>query len=91
MARKRREEDKVLYKCNAIVLPQFYQTERLFRSHDQMGHQGINEGYQRILIRFEWPGMKKACEKWVIAVNPTGEGSQKIAISIAVNRVIRIQ
>ena len=23
--------------------------------------------YQRILKRFEWPGMKKACEKWVTA------------------------
>ena len=32
-----------------------------------MGHQGINKVYQRILKRFEWPGMKKACEKWVRA------------------------
>ena len=63
----RREEDKVLYKYNAIVLPQLYQTELLFRSQDQMGHQGIDKVYQRILKRFEWPGMKKACEKWVTA------------------------
>ena len=35
---KRREDDKVLYNNNAIVLPQLYQTEVLFRSHDQMGH-----------------------------------------------------
>ena len=63
VARKRRDEDKVLYKYNAIVLPQFYRTELLFRSHDQMGHQGIDKVYQRILKRFEWPGMKKACEK----------------------------
>ena len=34
VACKRREEDKVLYKHNAIVLPQLYQTELLFRSHD---------------------------------------------------------
>ena len=67
MACKRREEDRVLYKYNAIVLPQLYQTELLFRSHDQMGHQGIDKVYQRILKRFEWPGMKKACEKWVTA------------------------
>ena len=40
---KRREEDKVLYKYNAIVLPQLYQTELLFRSYDQMGHQGIDK------------------------------------------------
>ena len=64
---KRRDEDKVLYKYNAIVLPQLYQTELLFRSHDQMGHQGIDKVYQRILKRFEWPGIKKACEKWVTA------------------------
>ena len=63
VACKRREEDKVLYKYNAIVFPQLYQTELLFRSHDQMGHQGIDKVYQRILKRFEWPGMKKACEK----------------------------
>ena len=67
VACRRREEDKVLYKYNAIVLPQLYQTELLFRSHDQMGHQGIDKVYQRILKRFEWPGMKKACEKWVTA------------------------
>ena len=65
VACKRREEDRVLY--NAIVLPQLYQTELLFRSHDQMGHQGIDKVYQRILKRFERPGMKKACEKWVTA------------------------
>ena len=34
VACKRREEDRVLYKYNAIVLPQLYQTELLFRSHD---------------------------------------------------------
>ena len=38
VACKRREEDKILYKNNARVLPQLYQTELLFRSHDQMGH-----------------------------------------------------
>ena len=48
VACKRREEDKILYKNNAIVLPQLYQTEFLFRSHDQMGHQGIDKVYQRI-------------------------------------------
>ena len=55
----RREEDKVLYKYNAIVLPQLYQTDFLFRSHDQMGDQGIDKVYQRILKHFECSGMKK--------------------------------
>ena len=67
VACKRREEDQVLYKYNAIVLPQLHQTELLFRSHDQMGHQGIDKVYQRIPKCFEWSGMKKACEKLVTA------------------------
>ena len=57
------KEGRVLDKYNAILLPQLFQTELLFRSHDQMGHQGIDKVYQRILKRFEWPGMKKACER----------------------------
>ena len=59
VACKRRDEDKVLYNYKAIVLAQLYQTEHLFRSHDQMGHQGIDKVYQRILKHFEWPGMKR--------------------------------
>ena len=55
------EEDKVLNKNNAIVLPQLYQTEVFFRAHEQMGHHGIDPE------NFEWPGIKKACEKWVPA------------------------
>ena len=46
VACKRRNEDKVLYKYNAIVLPQLHQTELLFRSYDQMGHQGSDKVYQ---------------------------------------------
>ena len=53
MASKRREEGKVLYKYNAIALPQLYQTDFLIRSY-QMGHQGIVKVYQRILKRFEF-------------------------------------
>ena len=67
VACKRKEEDKVLYKYNSIVLPQLYQTELLFRSHDQMGHQGLDKVYNRIQKRFEWPGLKKTCEKWIAA------------------------
>ena len=95
MAFKRREEDKVLYKYFAIVLPQLYQTEFLFRSHDQMGHQGIDKVYQRILKRFEWPGMKKACEKWVTACLSCQQvkavhlqSIESSALSFAVDRVI---
>ena len=30
-----------------------------------MGHQGIGKVQQRILHRFDWPGLRKACERWV--------------------------
>ena len=39
VACKRKDEEKILHKHNLIILPQLYQTEVLFRSHDQMGHQ----------------------------------------------------
>ena len=64
---KRKDEEKILHKHNLIILPQLYQTEVLFRSHDQMGHQGIDKVQQRILHRFDWPGLRKACERWVNA------------------------
>ena len=67
VACKRKDEEKILHKHNLIILPQLYQTEVLFRSHDQMGHQGIDKVQQRILHRFDWPGMRKACERWVNA------------------------
>ena len=67
VACKRKDEEKILHKHNLIILPQLYQMEVLFRSHDQMGHQGIDKVQQRILHRFDWPGLRKACERWVNA------------------------
>ena len=67
VACKRKDEEKILHKNNLIILPQLYQTEVLFRSHDQMGHQGTDKVQQRILHRFDWPGLRKACERWVTA------------------------
>ena len=67
VACKRKDAEKILHKHNLIILPQLYQTELLFRSHDQMGHQGIDKVQQRILHRFDWPGLRKACERWVNA------------------------
>ena len=67
VACRRKNEEKILYKHNLIILPQLYQTEVLFRSHDQMGHQGKDKVQQRIIHRFDWPGLRKACERWVNA------------------------
>ena len=65
VACRRRDEAKILHKHNLIILTQLYQTEVLFRSHDQMGHQGIDK--VQPLPRFDWPGMRKAYERWVDA------------------------
>ena len=88
VACRRRDEDKTLYKYNAIVLPQLYQTELLFRSHDQMGHQGIDKLYQRILKCFEWneKGMREVGNSK--SVMPTRLGSKEIAISFTIDRVV---
>ena len=87
---RRKEEDKILCNDNATVLPQHYQTELLFRSLDQMGHQGNDEVYQRILKRFEWPGMMKAREKWVTSCLAYQQvrDPRTTAISFTVDRVI---
>ena len=53
VACRRKDEEKILHKHNLIILPQLYQTELLFRSHDQMGHQGIDKVQQRILHWFD--------------------------------------
>ena len=50
---RRKYEEKILHRHNFIILPQLYQTEVLLRSHDQMGHQGIDKVQQRILHRFD--------------------------------------
>ena len=60
VACRRKDEEKILHRHNLIILPQLYETEMLFRSHDQMGHQGIDKVQRRILNRFDWPGLRKA-------------------------------
>ena len=85
-----RGKDRVLYKYNAIVLPQLYQTELLITSHDHKGHQGIDKVYQINFKCYEWPGMKKKRGKngkhdvcHIIRLK-----SQEIEFPIAVIRVI---
>ena len=51
-----REETKRKFYTNIIILPQLYQREVLFRSD---GNQGIDNVQQRILHRYDWPGMRE--------------------------------
>ena len=65
VACRRKVGEKILQKHNIIIPPQLCQAEVLLRSHDQIGHQGIDKVQQRILHRLDWPGLRKACERWV--------------------------
>ena len=54
VACRRKDEEKILHKHNLIILPQYYQTVQ-------------DKVQQRILHRFDWPGLRKACERLVNA------------------------
>ena len=67
VACKRKDEEKILHKHNLAIVPQLYQTEVSFRLHDQIGYHGIDKVQQKIQHKFDWPGLRKACERWVNA------------------------
>ena len=46
VACRRKDEEKIFYKHNLIILSQLHQMKVLFRSHDQMGHQEIDKVHQ---------------------------------------------
>ena len=48
-----------------IVMPQLYQHEILFRTHDAMRHQGISEMVPRNQERHTWPGIRRSVGKYV--------------------------
>ena len=59
IACRRKDEEKIIHRHNLIILPQLYQTEVLFRSHDQTKNQGIDKVQQRKLHRFDRPGLRR--------------------------------
>ena len=52
---------------DAIVLPQLFQAEVMFKPHGDQAHQGIDKVLARIRQRFICPGMNDAVRKWVKA------------------------
>ena len=60
----RRKPSEKIYDHNAIVLPQFYHAEMLYRAHDDQGHQGVDKVFARIRQRFIWPGVNNAVRRW---------------------------
>ena len=55
------------YYTNIISSNYHSYTRRKCYSDDQMGHQGIDKVQQRLLHRFDWPGLRNACARWVNA------------------------
>ena len=71
------------------MLPQLYQTELLFRSHDQMGHQeidSISEDLEALRVAWNEKGMREVGNS--MSVMPTGQGSKEVAISFTIDRVV---
>ena len=60
---RRTSEEKIGFDYDAIVLPQLYQAEVIFKTHDQEAHQGVNKVTARIQQRFIWPGMHSTIKK----------------------------
>ena len=61
----RRKPDEKVLDHDAIVLPQFYHAEVLFRAHYEQGHQGMDKVIARIKQRSIWPGLNRAVKKLV--------------------------
>ena len=62
---RRKNSERNLYANDRIVLPQLYQAEVMRLAHHDMGHQGIQKVSQRVLQRFEWPGLFDSIAKWI--------------------------
>jgi len=42
-----------------------YQSKLLRQTHEDLGHRGLEETYQRLVCRFWWPSLKKKVKLWV--------------------------
>ena len=67
VACKRKEEDRVLHENISITLTQLNQSELFFAHSTRWGHQGVQNVYNWIKKRIEWPCLKNACENGISA------------------------
>ena len=94
----KRKPDEVVLDNDAIVQPQLYHAEVLFRAHDEQAHQGIDKVIARIKQRFIWPGLNSAVKKWVTACrvcqntkgSPGSKRSPLKIISASFNEIVPI-
>ena len=48
-----------------VISSEDYQDKLLRKVHEELGHRGIEETYQRLVLRFWWPSLKKKVKIWV--------------------------
>jgi transposase InsO family protein len=48
-----------------VISKDTYQEKLLRKVHEELGHQGVEETYQRLVTRFWWPSLKKKVKLWV--------------------------
>ena len=79
--RRRPADRNRFFNHSMIIMPQLYQAEILCRTHDEMGHQGVNKVVARIQQRHDWMGLQLAVNRWINACkvcqqrkNPAGPG-----------------
>ena len=48
-----------------VISKEEYQCKLLRNLHEELGHRGLEETYQRLVCRFWWPSLKKKVKIWV--------------------------
>ena len=48
-----------------VISKEAYQEKLLRKVHEELGHRGIEETYQRLVTRFWWPSLKKKVRLWI--------------------------
>jgi transposase InsO family protein len=48
-----------------VISKEAYQDKLLRKVHEDLGHRGIEETYQRLVTRFWWPSLKKKVRLWI--------------------------
>ena len=48
-----------------ILLPQLFHREVILNAHDRQGHQGADKTVSCLQVRFDWPGIYHAVQKYI--------------------------
>ena len=50
---------------NLLLLPQLFHREVLLNAHDRQGRQGAETTKSSLQVRFDWPGIYQAVQKYI--------------------------